>query len=189
VIREHVRLSDVLSIARRWFVTNAFDGSLSILGLILGANAIGSPDPNFILGAGLGICGALAISQSSGNVMAERAERLRELRSLQRSMLRTLEDSIHTDAAATAPVIAGLIGGAAPAAYTALTLTPYALHWFKLLDAQTAFYASIAGILIAIFFLGTVLGRISRSSVVVSGAKMVGVGLITALILFALGSI
>jgi len=182
-------VSDVLPISRRWFVTNAFDGNLSILGIVLGAHAFGSVGPSFILGAGLGMCVALAISQSTGTIMAERAERVRMLKQLQNSMLQSLDDTIHGDVAETGPLLAGLVGGVLPAAYTSLTLIPYGLQLLSLLDQHTALYSSVAAILLSVFFLGVLLGRISKGSLVVSGLKMLGVGLLTATVLFLVGSL
>jgi predicted membrane protein (TIGR00267 family) len=187
-LRRHLQVSDVLSIARRWFITNAFDGNLSILGLILGTRAVGTVDSTFIVGAGLGICGALAISQSTGNIVAERAERVRELKQLQRAMLRPMEDTVHGRSARTAPLVAGLLGGAAPAAYTALSLIPFLLQSGGYIDLSAAVYLSIVTILASVFVLGVLLGRIAKSSMIISGMKMVGIGGITALALFFFGA-
>jgi predicted membrane protein (TIGR00267 family) len=183
-----LRISGVLTVARRWFVTNAFDGNLSILGLILGVRSVGETRSDLVLGAGLGVCAALAISQSAGNIMAERAERRRELKELESSMLHSLQDTVHEEAAATAPVIAGLIGGIAPAAYTALTLLPYVLERARFLDLTVAFYSSVAGILLSVFFLGVILGKISKDNLFISGLKMLGIGVLTAAVLIFLGA-
>ncbi len=176
-------------IARRWFVTNAFDGNLSILGLLLGSRAVrdGAPEASLLLAAGLGICGALAISQSAGNILTERAERVRHLKELEDSMLRSLNDTIHEDAAVAAPLIAGFIGGTLPAAYTTLTLIPYMLGYLGLIGSEQAFWFSVGGVLLSVFFLGVLLGTISRTSLLLAGLKMVAVGALTAALLFLVG--
>lgn len=186
-LRKHIRISGVITVARRWFVTNAFDGNLSILGLILGTRAVGIIDPRVIVGAGLGICLALAISQSTGNILVERAERLRELKDLEDSMLRGLDNTVHSSTATTAPLVAGIIGGAAPAIYTFSTLVPYVIAVLGIVDETTAFYGSIGTILVSIFLLGALLGRISRGNLLIAGFKMMGVGIVAALILLLLG--
>lgn len=186
-LRKHTRISDVLTVARRWFVSNAFDGNLSILGLVLGTRAVGVTDPRAIVGAGLGICLALAFSQSAGNILVERAERLRELKDLEASMLRGLDNTIHSGSAATAPLVAGVIGGAAPVLYTFLTLIPYVLAALGVIDEAAAFYGSVGSILTSVFLLGTLLGKISRGNLVIAGLKMTGVGIVTAVILLLLG--
>lgn len=185
-IKRNLALSDILSVARRWFVTNAFDGNLSILGLILGARVAGKDDPSLILFSGLGIAIALAVSQSTGNIMVERAERLKEFKDLQSSMLRNLKDTVHWEKVFKAPLLAGLIGGAAPAGYTALTLIPYMLAFLGIVGKDLAFYGSIIAISFSVFFLGAILGRISKSSILLSGLKMLGVTLLVLTVLLSL---
>ncbi len=185
----HLRISGVGKIARRWFVTNAFDGNLTILGILLGSRALGEPNIAFVLGAGLGVCASLAISQSAGNIMTERAERMGELKCLERSMLRPLDNTVHDDASRTTPIVAGVVGGIAPAAYTFLSLIPYMLAWFDFLDAGSAFFASIGWILASVFVLGVFLGTISRTNLVISGLKMLGVGLLAVAVLLVMGAV
>ncbi len=95
-LREHVTLTKSGTIARRYFVIGAFDGALTILGVILGAYvAEGHAHPELarqlILGAGLAGGVALAVSSAVGAYEAERVEHLLSHHQLEKAMLRCVE--------------------------------------------------------------------------------------------------
>jgi len=59
--KQYSKISGVSSITRRYFVMNAFDGALTMLGVVIGAYIAGSI--------------AMGASGMSGAYMAEKAER------------------------------------------------------------------------------------------------------------------
>ena len=65
-----------IAIARRFFVMNSFDGSLTMLGIIVGSWVSGVRNPSKIVGTGLGACLAMGISGMVGAYASERAERI-----------------------------------------------------------------------------------------------------------------
>src|SRR5512136_2017706 len=84
------------AIARRYFVIGAFDGALTILGVILGAYASQGHDhpelaKELILAAGFAGGIALAISSTVGAYEAERVEHLLQHMKLEKAMLRPVE--------------------------------------------------------------------------------------------------
>ena len=86
--RSYIRVAGASAIARRYFVMNAFDGALTILGVIVGAFMAREVDPRVIMGAGVGASLAMGISGAWGAYMAERAERRRSLKELENQMFK-----------------------------------------------------------------------------------------------------
>ena len=56
---------------------NAFDGTLTIMGVVIGAHFSGVTNPHIVITAGIGGSVAMGISGVSGAYLAERAERNR----------------------------------------------------------------------------------------------------------------
>jgi predicted membrane protein (TIGR00267 family) len=91
--REYLEVSKAQEIARRLFVMNAFDGTLTIMGVVIGAHFAGVINPHVIITAGIGGSVAMGISGVSGAYLTDRAERKRDLRKLEMAMLKNLEDT------------------------------------------------------------------------------------------------
>ena len=49
-------------IARRYFIKNGFDGSMTVLGIIVGSWIVRVTEPEIIVTAGLGACLAMGVS-------------------------------------------------------------------------------------------------------------------------------
>src|SRR5512136_903379 len=95
-IKSQFKLTKSGAIARRYFVIGAFDGALTILGVILGAYvAEGHTHPDLarqlILGAGFAGGIALAVSSTVGAYEAERVEHVLSHKHLEKAMLRPVE--------------------------------------------------------------------------------------------------
>jgi VIT family len=73
-VKMAVEMHDLLPIARRYFVIGAFDGALTIMGVILGAYAAGELTKNLVLVAGSATAIALSVSSAVGAYEAERIE-------------------------------------------------------------------------------------------------------------------
>ncbi|HID17240.1 TPA: hypothetical protein EYP26_02995 [Candidatus Bathyarchaeota archaeon] len=186
-LKECLRISNAEEIYRRYFVMNMFDGALTALGIVVGAYFSGASSPKVILGAVLGAGLAMGLSGFSGAYMAERAERLRKLDELRRAMLKDLNNSIHEKAARLTSIWAALIDGASPLLAALLSIFPFLLSLTGLISVQTAARASVAAIMVLLFLIGMFLGKISRENLIFSGAKMIFVGAVTA-ILVMIGS-
>jgi len=178
-IRRYIRVSGVWEIARRYFVMNAFDGALTMLGVVVGAYIGGVNDPRFILSAGLAGSIALGVSGISGAYLAEKAERTLKLGKLEEAMLTDLEDTLHGHASRFAPVFTALVNGISPALAAFIILTPFLFASYGMFDMASAFYYSVGITFLLLFALGAYLGKISRQSIVGYGARMIVVGGLT----------
>jgi predicted membrane protein (TIGR00267 family) len=164
----------------RYIVRGLIDGSLSALGVVIGAS--GSADASVIIAAGLGGGIANGLSNILGAFTAEKATLERERIQKEKSLLKKngyLKKSIIYKKAIRETMICGLIDGISTTIGSALPVVP-----FFLFDIKTALYVAI-GITIAILFiLGVFIGKISKENVVVSGIKMVIGALVVAVLCF-----
>jgi predicted membrane protein (TIGR00267 family) len=175
--KTYVRISRAHQIARRLFVMNAFDGVLTIMGVVIGTYLSGVTDPRVVITAGVGGSIAMGISGMSGAYMAERAERKRDLIKLEESMLTSLEDTQFAKASEFAPYIVALVDGISPSASAIILILPYL--FVPYIEFATAFYVSLMLGLFILFMLGIYLARISEERQFFSGLRMIIVGLIT----------
>ena len=178
--REYLKTSRAYEIARRLFVMNAFDGALTIMGVVIGAHFSGVSDPHIIITAGFAGALAMGISGISGAYLAERAERKRDLRKLEMAMLKNLNNTNYARATRFASIIVAAVDGISPALSAAILVMPY--FFVPEISMQWAFYASLILGLAVLFTLGIFLARISDERPVVSGIQMIIVGIITIII-------
>jgi predicted membrane protein (TIGR00267 family) len=186
--RFYLRLTGVSAISRRYFVMNAFDGALTALGVIIGAWTSGPVEPRIIIGAGLGVSLAMGISGFSGTYFAERAERLRKLEELEKSLLMDLNNSVQVKAQRTAMIWAALVDALSPSLTALIAISPFIFAHYGLLSINEAVMTSLMLILLVLFMIGVYLGKISRERVIISGIRMMIVGIITAAIIILLGN-
>ena len=73
--REYNRLVNIGEIARRYFAMNAFDGVLTIIGVLMGNFTARVADPQIVISTGLATCVAMGISGLWGAYLTEAAER------------------------------------------------------------------------------------------------------------------
>lgn len=178
--RRYLKASGALEIARRLFVMNAFDGVLTIMGVVLGAYLSGVQDSGFVITAGVGGSIAMGISGMSGAYMAERAERMRDIRKLESAMLRDLDGTHVVRAFRTASIVVALVDGLSPAIAAFLLISPFFL--VPLISMSAAAMLSLALGLVVLFLLGLFLARISEEVALISGLKMLLVGVLTIVI-------
>ncbi len=170
-------------IARRYFVTNGFDGALTMLGLLAGFYASGTVPLSAAISGCLGASIALFMSGFSSAYLSESAERKKELQELEQAVLRDLEDSDHGQASRYIPVIVALVNGLSPLLLSLLIISPL---WF----AQQGFFPDVSPFIVAIilalaviFLLGIFLGRVSRTYWLWSGLRSLAVALLTLMII------
>lgn len=180
--KEYMEISGMSSIARRYFVMNAFDGALTMLGIIIGAYLSGHPDVRVIVGAGVAASVAMGISGVSGAYMTERAERARELKKLERSMLTKLDETVHGGASRFAAVATALVDGISPTLSAMIILSPFLALKLGVVTQTTAFIASLAITGIVLFLLGAYLARISDESLPKYGILMLLIGVVTGIV-------
>ncbi len=184
-LRQDLSLFSVGEIARRYFVMNAFDGALTILGIVVGFVISGEEHPRIVLTSGAGASLAMGISGAVGAYMAEIAERRQELRELEHHMFQSLRGSRMARAIRVAALWVALVDGISPALAAAIPLIPFWLVSIGVLTIQTGIVVSIAFNLAMLFALGAFLGKVSGERIWLRGFLMVGAGIITMLILLA----
>lgn len=185
-LKSHVTLTKSGAIARRYFVIGAFDGALTILGVILGAYvAEGHQHPELakelILGAGLAGGIALAVSSAVGAYEAERVEHMLSHHQLERAMLRPVEGT-RKEAIRVSISVSAVAHGIAPLLAAFVPLVP-----FFFLSLDMAVLVAIVMTLALLFALGAYLGSLIREMIVYTGLRFVIAGLATAIVLILIG--
>ena len=186
--RNYVRITEADEIARRYFVLNAFDGSLTMLGVILGTFLARVHDPRVVIGAGIGASLALGMSGFFGTYMTERAERTRKLKKLERAMVTNLKETVWDNASSFVSFWAALVDGVSPAAAAIVAIVPFLLAQLGWVNFNSAVALSVGLILATLFFLGAYLGRVSEENAPLSGVRMLLVGLVTGLFIWLISS-
>ena len=176
-------------IARRYFIKNGFDGSMTVLGIVVGSWTVGVTRPEIIVTAGLGACLAMGVSGLFGAYMTERAERKNRLKSLEAAMLTDLSNSIHQDASNFASVYAAVIDGASPMLTATISLIPFIFTRSGMFVISDAYIASLILTLATLFSFGLYLGRIAKENILLYGLQTVASGLLIVSIIFLLGAI
>jgi len=183
-IKDYISISGIAPISRRYFIMNAFDGATTVLGVVVGAYAAGITNESWVILSGLGVTLAMGLSGFVGSYMAEEAERVKKLNSLEKSMLIELKNSVIGKASRFASLWAAIIGGGSPALTGAVCLTRFFLVTQGLFSISFAVQISVALALSIMFLLGVILGRISRRNMLLHGVKMLLVGLVITVIFF-----
>lgn len=185
--KTYIQLTHVSDIARRYFFKNGIDGSMTALGVILGAWAVNVNNPNIIIGTGFGAVLAMGISGLFGAYITERAERSRRLKTLEESLLSGLEDSVFKDASEFVSVFAALIDGLSPALTATISLAPFLVTVFGALVIWDAYIISFVLNFATLFALGVYLGKVARGNVWLYGLQMLAAGVVISIIIFLIG--
>ena len=186
-LRFLLRITRSTGIARRYFVTNGFDGALTMLGLLMGFRISGSIPLEVALSACLGAAIALTMSGLSSAYISETAERKKELRELEEAMLDELDDSAHAQAAKLAPIVIALVNGLAPFGTAVIIMSPLwmARAGFPLPLSPFAAAAAVATALL--FLYGIYLGSISGTFWLWSGIRTLIIAIVTGGLILLLG--
>ena len=187
-IMRALELTHGVEIARRYLAMNAFDGALTMLGLILGGLFTINPlnyKPGFdaILLAAAGTSIAMAISGFSGSYLAESAERDREVDDLGKAMLTDMSESMYAKASRTTSIVVAIVDGASPAVAGFIVIIPLFFVPLGILEFHIAFYMGIAICMLLLFILGLFLGAVSKKNMWSYGAKTLFAGVLTAILM------
>lgn len=179
-LKEYRKISKVDEIARRYFVMNGFDGSLTILGLLIGYYLTNFKNPIVIFVTGISTCIAMGISGLWGAYLTERSERISNLRELEKATISNLNNTKIGSAHKFATIFVAIVDAVAPFITAFFSLIPFLFTEY--LDIRTCYYISFALTFTALFVLGMFLGRISKENLFISGMKMVIAGIVSVLI-------
>jgi predicted membrane protein (TIGR00267 family) len=182
-VRVYLRITKASGIARRYFVMNGFDGSMTVFGIVLGSWIAGVSRSEIIVLAGLGACLAMGLSGFFGALMAEKAERERRLKEMEVATNNHV-DPIHYEAARFVTFYVALIDGLSPALTAVISLMPFFLVSAELMLIGNAYVVSLTLSLATLFLLGIYLGKVAKENGWLYGVAMLTVGAFTALMIF-----
>jgi len=184
--REYDSLAHIGEIARRYFAMNAFDGVLTIIGVLMGNLTAGIQDAKVVVTTGLATCVAMGVSGLWGAYLTEAAERKRGIDELCRYTLTDLNATRIGRASRAAVVTVALVDGVSPFLAALIVLIPFFVG--GLFPSITwVYYTSLGMALLALFGLGLFLGYVSKDKMFFYGTKTVVAGLCSILISVLLG--
>jgi predicted membrane protein (TIGR00267 family) len=184
-LREYADIADIGEIARRYFAMNAFDGVLTIIGVLMGNYMAEVRQPAIVITTGLSTCIAMGVSGLWGAYLTESAERKRDLDELQNHTLTDLSQTKIGRASRAAVVIVALVDGLAPFLSALVVLVPFFFAAF-LSDITISYYLSLGMALATLFGLGAFLGVVAKQGLLVSGGKMITAGLVSIVLSYLL---
>lgn len=185
-LREYEDISEVGEIARRYFAMNAFDGVLTMIGVLIGNYSAGVESARVVIFTGLATSMAIGVSGFWGAYFTESAERKRDLDDLESYTLTDLNETKIGRASRAAAIVVSVVDGLAPFLAALVVLSPFFLTslWGEIYHS---YYLSLAIALGALFALGAFLGAISRRNIALTGVKMIGAGLLSMVLGYLLG--
>jgi predicted membrane protein (TIGR00267 family) len=175
-VRQYHEIAGVGEIARRYFVINAFDGSLTTLGVLAGGYAGGVHESGAVIAVIMSTAVSIGVAGFYGSYQVERAERDRALRDIEESTLTSLQDTTLWSASRYATVLVAAVDGISPLVASLLIMIPF--FFVPPLALHSAFLAGGVIAFIELFLLGVFLGRVSRERLWLSGIKLVAAGFV-----------
>lgn len=193
MVRSHVaklkyydKITGMSEIIRRSFVNNSFDGALTMMGVLLGSYITGIDSYAQVLKLGFATAIAIGISGFTGAMFAEQAERSRQIKDMERTLHRDLDNTEFKKAHDSASMLTALVDGFSPIITSVLILTPF---FITLTNIETSYQISMIIALMVFFTIGMFLGKIGKDSVLLTGLKLVAAGLFCMLLIFLLGTV
>jgi predicted membrane protein (TIGR00267 family) len=150
------------------FLRGYIDGSLSTLGIVVGAS---SADSSVIIAAALGGTIANGIANLLSASSAAKAEYHGELREVEKAMVdKDLAGTVIDRKIGRQSMFAGIADGLATIVGGAVPILP-----MLFLSGNQALFTSIGLVVLSVIIIGIYLGKISRRNIVISALKMVAV--------------
>lgn len=166
---------------RSKFLRGFIDGSLSTLGVVVGALAATS---SVILAAAIGGTLANGISNLLSAFSAAGAESYEELRELEKAMVsKELKGGSLDRKIGKQPTLAASVDGIATILGGAIPIFPYLF-----MPADRAIYLSVGLVIGVIFIIGMYLGKLSRRNILFSAVKMAFFALTVAVVVYLIQS-
>ncbi len=176
-IREYESIAGFSKIARRALANNAFDGVLTMIGVLMGNYMGNVRDASIVIRIGIATSISIGISGLWGAYLAESAERGRELAELERISLTDLSDTKIGRASRVAVVVVSLVDGLSPLIASMIVLLPF--FFVALIGNVLACYViSLLVAMIGLFGLGMFLGQISGRNLFGYGLRTVIAGVV-----------
>jgi predicted membrane protein (TIGR00267 family) len=175
-VRQYHEIAGVGEIMRRYFVINAFDGSLTTLGVLAGSYVAEVDKASTVIALILSTAVSIGVAGFYGSYQVERAERDRALREIEESTLHSMQDTALYSASRYATVVVALVDGVSPLIASLLIMVPF--FFVPPLSMHAAFYAAGVAAFIELFLLGVFLGKVRRERLWVAGVKLVLAGVV-----------
>ncbi|EMA11185.1 VIT1/CCC1 transporter family protein [Haloarcula marismortui] len=172
---------DVLAISRRYFISNGFDGTLTSIGIIVGAVLSGVPDGYTVIKIGLGAAVGLGTSAVWSVWEIERAETRAEIRRIEQAMLTDLDDTRVQRNQRGVRFVHATMSGLGPLIGVLIPLTPFLVAGTVVTMAEAALIAVGLGIGVLGVF-GAYMGSISNQRWYVAAVRMGLAGLVVAIL-------
>ncbi|MEM1584006.1 MAG: hypothetical protein QXF28_01770 [Nitrososphaerota archaeon] len=183
-LRRVFRYSRSGELSRRYFAINAFEGALTMWGIILGIYVLGNRDVSQIVSGGIGAVLAMAISGVGSVYIAESAEQERRIREIEEALLTRIDETEILRAHKRAVIMSAIVNSASSSLSGLIILSPYIAAASGVIDGGLAFMTSMVILFSTLFIMGGFLGRISKRNVISAGLKTVTVGGVIMLLLY-----
>jgi predicted membrane protein (TIGR00267 family) len=179
LLRRLLAKEDILAISRRYFVSNGFDGTLTAIGIVVGAVLSGISDGTTVIQIGLGAAVGLGTSAVWSVYEIERAETKAEILRLERAMLTDLDDTRIQREQRGARLFHAVVSGLGPLVGILVPLTPFLFEGSAFTMVEAAIVAVGLGVAVLGAF-GAYMGSISGQRWYVAAARMGLAGLVVA---------
>jgi predicted membrane protein (TIGR00267 family) len=178
---ERIRTASIGPIARRYFVSNGFDGALTGVGVTVGAYLSGIEDGLTVISLGLAAAVGLTTSGVWSVWEIERAEMRAEIQETEEAMLADLSDTRVEREKMSNQVVNAIMSGLGPLLGLVVPLLPFLLEGsvFSLLQATLVSVGMAVGIL---FIFGAYMASISRQRWYIAGIRMGLAGIVVAIL-------
>jgi len=174
-------IANIGEIARRSFGNNAFDGILTMIGVLIGSFTSGISEARTIIVTGMSTSIAIMISGAWGAYLTESAERKKDLDELGRSTLSDLNGSRIGRASRFAAIAVSVVDGLSPFLGAIVVLIPFFFAGL-FADIRQVYYTAFGCALAALFALGVWLGRVAKGNLLGYGIKTLLAGVVSILI-------
>ncbi|MBU0758302.1 MAG: hypothetical protein KKF44_09610 [Nanoarchaeota archaeon] len=174
--KKYDKIAHIGDIGRRVFANNSFDGILTIMGIILGSMYAGIKDPIIVIKTGIGASIAMGVSGAWGAYYTEKAERIKEIRELEKVILKKMKNTSIEKAAKFATKVITAIDGLSPFLSSMIVIIP-----FFMVSRESIKLAYIISLVIAfalLALLGAFLGKISKGSLIKGSFRMMVAGIV-----------
>jgi len=186
-VNQYDDIAKIGEITRRSFGNNAFDGILTMIGVLIGSMSSGVRDPRVVITTGLTTSIAIMISGAWGAYLTETSERKKSLNELSKSTLTDLNGSRIGRASRFAAVAVSLVDGLSPFLGAIVVLIPFFFSAF-FTDVFILYYTALGVALLALFALGVWLGHVAEENLYIYGLKTLLAGVVSMLIGSLLGN-
>jgi len=178
-LRRLLAREDVRSISRRYLVSNGFDGTLTSIGVIVGAVLSGIPTGLTVIKIGVGAAIGLTTSAVWSVWEIERAETRAEIHRLEQAMLTDLDESRIDAEQRAVRLLHATASGMGPLIGVLVPLVPFLFEGTALSMAMAGVLGVALGVTVLGAF-GAYMGSISGQRWYVAAIRMGAAGLVVA---------